>query len=74
NSINFYKSPSLNNVPKNNVDSNKLNVGLKVKHKDFGIGTIVSMSKVSDDIKLTIAFDRRGVKILMLSMAPIEAV
>ncbi|KRU23906.1 DNA helicase PcrA [Clostridium botulinum] len=74
NSINSYKSPSLNNVPKNNVDSNKLNVGLKVKHKDFGIGTIVSMSKVSDDIKLTIAFDRRGVKILMLSMAPIEAV
>ncbi|ACQ53375.1 DNA helicase PcrA [Clostridium botulinum] len=74
NSINSYKSSSLNNVPKNNVDSNKLNVGLKVKHKDFGIGTIVSMSKVSDDIKLTIAFDRRGVKILMLSMAPIEAV
>ncbi|NCI18961.1 DNA helicase PcrA [Clostridium botulinum] len=74
NSINSYKSPSLNNVPKNNVDSNELNVGLKVKHKDFGIGTIVSMSKVSDDIKLTIAFDRRGVKILMLSMAPIEAV
>ncbi|MCC5438571.1 DNA helicase PcrA [Clostridium botulinum] len=74
NSINSYKSPSLSNIPKNNVDSNKLNVGLKVKHKDFGIGTIVSMSKVSDDIKLTIAFDRRGVKILMLSMAPIEAV
>ncbi|AVQ45268.1 DNA helicase PcrA [Clostridium botulinum] len=74
NSINSYKSPNLNNGPKNNVDSNKLNVGSKVKHKDFGVGTIVSMSKVSDDIKLTIAFDRRGVKILMLSMAPIEAV
>ncbi|APF26840.1 ATP-dependent DNA helicase PcrA [Clostridium sporogenes] len=74
NSINSYKSPNLNNGPKNSVDSNKLNVGSKVKHKDFGVGTIVSMSKVSDDIKLTIAFDRRGVKILMLSMAPIEAV
>lgn len=74
NSINSYKSPNLNNGPKNSVDSNKLNVGSKVKHKDFGVGTIVSMSKVSDDIKLTIAFDRKGVKILMLSMAPIEAV
>ncbi|GAE03716.1 ATP-dependent DNA helicase PcrA [Clostridium botulinum B str. Osaka05] len=74
NSINSYRSPNLNNEPKNNVDSNKINVGSKVKHKDFGVGTIVSMSKVSDDIKLTIAFDRRGVKILMLSMAPIEAV
>ncbi|HDK7168802.1 TPA: DNA helicase PcrA [Clostridium botulinum] len=74
NSINSYRSPNLNNEPKNNVDSNKINVGSKVKHKDFGVGTIVSMSKVSNDIKLTIAFDRRGVKILMLSMAPIEAV
>ncbi|MGO5075604.1 DNA helicase PcrA [Clostridium sporogenes] len=74
NSINSYKSPNLNISPKNNVDCNKLNVGSKVKHKEFGVGTIVSMSKVSDDIKLTIAFDRRGVKILMLSMAPIEAV
>ncbi|EPY2293787.1 MAG: DNA helicase PcrA [Clostridium botulinum] len=74
NSINSYKSPNLNSSPKNNVDSNKLNIGSKVKHKEFGVGTIVSMSKVSDDIKLTIAFDRRGVKILMLSMAPIEAV
>ncbi|MHB9943240.1 DNA helicase PcrA [Clostridium sporogenes] len=74
NSINSYRSPNLNNEPKNNIDSNKINVGSKVKHKDFGVGTIVSMSKVSDDIKLTIAFDRRGVKILMLSMAPIEAV
>ncbi|NFP92478.1 DNA helicase PcrA [Clostridium sporogenes] len=74
NNINSYKSPNLNNEPKNNVDSNKITIGSKVKHKDFGVGTIVSMSKVSDDIKLTIAFDRRGVKILMLSMAPIEAV
>lgn len=74
NSINSYKAPNSNNVPKNNIDSNKLSVGSKVKHKDFGVGTIVSMSKVSNDVKLTIAFDRRGVKILMLSMAPVEAV
>ncbi|MCR1934238.1 DNA helicase PcrA [Clostridium tepidum] len=74
NNINSYKAHSSNNVPKNNIDSNKLSIGSKVKHKDFGVGTIVSMSKVSNDIKLTIAFDRRGVKILMLSMAPIEAI
>ncbi|NFV13587.1 DNA helicase PcrA [Clostridium sporogenes] len=74
NSINSYKTPNSNNLPKNNIDSNKLSVGSKVKHKDFGVGTIVSMSKVSNDVKLTIAFDRRGIKILMLSMAPVEAV
>lgn len=74
NNINSYKASNSNNVPKNNIDSNKLSVGSKVKHKDFGVGTIVSMSKVSNDVKLTIAFDRRGIKILMLSMAPVEAV
>ncbi|WP_251862030.1 DNA helicase PcrA [Clostridium sp. Marseille-Q2269] len=74
NSINSFKAPIQNNAPKNHIDSNILNIGSKVKHKDFGIGTIVSMNKVSGDIKLTIAFDRRGIKILMLSMAPIEAV
>lgn len=74
NSINSFKASIQNNAPKNHIDSNILNIGSKVKHKDFGIGTIVSMNKVSGDIKLTIAFDRRGIKILMLSMAPIEAV
>lgn len=48
--------------------------GKKVKHSKFGIGTIVSAVKNGDDIKLTVAFDRMGVKILMLSVAPLEAV
>mgnify|MGYP007069385653 CR=1 FL=1 len=46
----------------------------KVKHNKFGIGTIVSIKKVANDVKLTIAFDKMGVKILMLSVAPLEAV
>lgn len=48
--------------------------GKKVRHGKFGIGTIVSAVKSGEDIKLTIAFDRMGVKILMLSVAPLEAV
>lgn len=48
--------------------------GTKVKHNKFGIGTIVSIKKVANDVKLTIAFDKMGVKILMLSVAPLEAV
>ncbi|WP_097028047.1 DNA helicase PcrA [Clostridium peptidivorans] len=48
--------------------------GKKVKHGKFGIGTIVSAVKSGEDVKLTIAFDRMGVKILMLSVAPLEAV
>lgn len=48
--------------------------GKKVRHGKFGIGTIVSAVKSGEDVKLTIAFDRMGVKILMLSVAPLEAV
>ncbi|WP_027626740.1 DNA helicase PcrA [Clostridium lundense] len=62
-----------------NSDSDKLTIqqatpGKKVRHSKFGIGTIVSATQNGDDIKLTVAFDRMGVKILMLSVAPLEAV
>lgn len=48
--------------------------GVKVKHSKFGIGTIVSVSKDGSNIKLTIAFDKMGIKNLMLGVAPLEAV
>ena len=46
--------------------------GRKVKHEKFGIGTIVTTAKSGDDLKLTIAFDKMGVKQLLLSFAPLE--
>lgn len=56
------------------LDSSSITIGKKVRHEKFGVGTVVSTSKSGDDIKLTIAFDRMGIKSLMLSMAPLEAV
>ncbi len=50
----------------------EVSIGLKVKHSKFGVGTIITAIKESDDVKLTIAFDKQGVKILLLSMAPLE--
>ncbi|MGL5245879.1 MAG: DNA helicase PcrA [Sarcina sp.] len=47
-------------------------MGRKVKHSKFGVGTIITASKVGEDVKLTIAFDSQGVKNLMLSFAPLE--
>jgi hypothetical protein len=47
---------------------------MKVKHNKFGIGTIVSVSKNGSDIKLTIAFDKNGIKNLMYGVARLEAV
>ncbi|WP_426349718.1 DNA helicase PcrA [Alloiococcus sp. CFN-8] len=50
----------------------EVSMGLKVKHKKFGVGTIVSFSNTGDDVKLTVAFDKNGVKSLMLSIAALE--
>lgn len=58
----------------NKLTQSEVTPGKKVKHGKFGIGTIVSAVKSGEDVKLTIAFDRMGVKILMLSVAPLEAV
>lgn len=48
--------------------------GVKVKHSKFGVGTIVSITKDGSNVKLTIAFDKMGIKNLMLGIAPLEAV
>lgn len=47
-------------------------IGRKVKHDKFGEGTIVSVAGVNGDKKLTIAFDKQGIKMLMLSMAKLK--
>jgi DNA helicase-2/ATP-dependent DNA helicase PcrA len=61
-------------LPREGLSVNAVNVGMKVRHIKFGVGTIVSISKSGQDVKLTIAFDKMGVKILMLGVAPLEAV
>ncbi|MEL7597397.1 MAG: hypothetical protein AAGU01_04250, partial [Clostridiaceae bacterium] len=60
------------NEDKQKIDLNEISVGRKVRHEKFGTGTIVSTSKTSNDVKVTIAFDNMGIKQLMLNMAPIE--
>ncbi|WP_333861176.1 DNA helicase PcrA [Clostridium sp.] len=66
---------SINNIPKGNyLKPENIKEGIKVKHKKFGIGTIVSISKKDGDIKLTIVFDNMGIKNLMYGVVPLEAV
>lgn len=64
-------------LDKNKEDANSLKVedvkaGVKVKHNKFGMGTIVGVSKSGSDIKLTIAFDKMGIKNLMYGLAGLE--
>ncbi|MHC1720547.1 MAG: DNA helicase PcrA [Clostridiaceae bacterium] len=56
------------------LSADSIHAGMKVKHEKFGIGTVVSISKEENDTKLTIAFDKMGVKKLMLGVAPLEVV
>jgi DNA helicase-2/ATP-dependent DNA helicase PcrA len=67
--------PSVENVKKDNyLKLENIKEGTKVKHGKFGLGTIVSISKSGSDIKLTIVFDKMGIKNLMYGVAPLEAV
>lgn len=54
------------------IAASEATIGRKIKHDKFGEGTIVSVMDVNGDKKLTIAFDKQGIKILMLSMAKLQ--
>lgn len=52
-----------------------LKVGTKIKHKKWGIGTVVMIKKRDDgDKEITIAFDKEGLKKLVESLAPIQVI
>lgn len=58
----------------NDLKPEDVKAGAKVRHSKFGIGTIVSVSKDGSNTRLTIAFDKMGIKNLMYGVAPLEAV
>ena len=57
---------------KNDISKDEARIGRKVNHKTFGVGTVVKVEESDGDAKLYVAFDRNGVKKLLLSKAPIE--
>ncbi len=54
------------------INASEISIGRKVKHDKFGEGTIVAITDINGDKKLTIAFNQQGVKNLLLSMAKLE--
>ncbi|WP_125152877.1 DNA helicase PcrA [Clostridium rectalis] len=73
-SISSSISSNTSTKQKTRLTAKEARPGNKVRHSKFGIGTIVSAVQNGNDIKLTVAFDSMGVKILMLGVAPLEAV
>ena len=67
---------NLNNTAKTSVknvdNSSKYYVGMCVKHKKFGVGTIDKIEPEGDDLKLDIMFDKFGFKRLMAKYTPLE--
>ena len=56
------------------LNASEATLGRKVIHEKFGVGTIVQVQDNGGDKKLTIAFDKQGVKNLMLSLAKLKSV
>ncbi|GAB4113757.1 MAG: DNA helicase PcrA [Candidatus Caldatribacteriota bacterium] len=52
----------------------EVEVAKKVKHADWGIGTIVDKMKTENDIFLTVNFEKVGLKRLSLKYAPLEKI
>lgn len=73
-----FTMPNLNhnpvNMKKRNDGNEDVNIGDKVKHKKWGMGTVVQIKEKEGDKELTIAFDKEGLKRLLLSIAPIELI
>jgi len=50
----------------------EINVGDKIRHKKFGIGTVVQIKDRDSDKEIVVSFEDEGLKRLLLSIAPIE--
>lgn len=59
---------------KSSADVQEIQVGMKVKHNKFGIGTIVERKEQDGDTIVSIAFPGLGIKKLSLSYAPLTIV
>ncbi|HAP9434861.1 TPA: DNA helicase PcrA [Enterococcus faecium] len=70
-----YKQPETAVVPSKSAtggENNSWKPGDKVKHKKWGLGTVVRVSGTSKDLELDVTFPSQGVKRLLAAFAPIE--
>jgi DNA helicase-2/ATP-dependent DNA helicase PcrA len=54
------------------VEDGALKPGMKVVHKSFGEGTIITKTGEGNKAVVTIAFNKKGIKKLQVGMAPLE--
>ncbi|MBN7576625.1 DNA helicase PcrA [Clostridium sp. 2-1] len=65
---------TMNEMAKEYISVSEATLGRKVIHEKFGKGTIVAVQDSGNDKKLTVAFDKQGVKSLLLSFAKLKMI
>lgn len=75
-SFSKYMNQSDQDVPQNRGQAapNELRAGVRVKHKTFGLGMVISTKGTGDAMELTIAFDNKGIKKLAYAYAPLDMI
>jgi len=71
---NIVGTSAMSEVATEYVTSSEATLGRKVVHEKFGKGTIVAVADTGNDKKLTVAFDKQGVKSLLLSFAKLKMI
>ena len=49
-----------------------MRAGMRVRHAQFGVGTVVAVEEHNDDLKVTVRFNAVGVKKLLAKYAKLE--
>ena len=70
--LNSYKTQKTTN--NEDKDLSVFDVGVKVRHKKFGVGIICDIEKEDDDLKLEIKFEQFGFKRLMAKYSPLDII
>ncbi len=67
-----YTAPAYAYEDEDQSSGMSLRAGMRVKHSTFGVGNIISVEPVDDDLKLVVRFSSSGVKTLRAKYAKLE--
>ena len=51
-----------------------MRAGMRVRHRQFGVGTVIAIEDHGDDYKVTVKFNSSGTKKLIASFAGLEPI
>ncbi len=74
-SMSLQQQLALKRAEKNtNINTQEFSAGDQVKHKIFGVGTVITATKMANDTLLEIAFETKGTKKIMANFAKISKI